>query len=93
VLTKLKRRMWPLQSTSSWSVSSVGNAYNLCGIAVPPSAVHLDGFVNKQSMRFWVPENPYRVAETSFYPADCTVWCAIDKHVFTGPFFVERRRA
>ena len=43
-----------------------------CGIAVPP-AVPLDGFVNKQRMRFWAPENPYRVVETSFYTADCTV--------------------
>lgn len=83
--------MWLLQSTSSWSVSSIGNAYRLSGIALPP-AVHLDGFVNKQRMRFWAHENPYRVVETSFYIADCTVWCAIDKHVFTGPplFFVER---
>jgi hypothetical protein len=49
--------------------------------------LHLDGFVNKQNMKFWASENA--VVETSLHPAKCTVWCAISKQGETGPIFVE----
>jgi hypothetical protein len=57
---------------------------------VSPSTVQLDGFVNKHSISFWAPENPYRVVDTSFCAADCTVWCAVDKNILTGPIFIDR---
>jgi len=50
---------------------------------------HLDGFMNKQNMRFWASENPYRFMEISLHPAKCTVWCVISKQGLIGLIFVE----
>jgi hypothetical protein len=50
---------------------------------------HLDGFLNKQNMKFRVSENPHRVVETSLHLAKCTIYCVVSKQRLSGLIFVE----
>ena len=50
---------------------------------------HLNGYVNKQNMRFWASQNPQLTIETFLHPQRVTVWCAISKHGIFGPEFIE----
>jgi hypothetical protein len=65
------------QPTGSRDMSSFGASYSLFSSTAPldfpwfhdEALFHLDGFVNKQNMRFWASENSHRVMETLFHPS------------------------
>jgi len=50
---------------------------------------HLNGFVNKQNMRFWGTENPRIVHQRSLHPVKVTVWCGVTAGKVLGPYFFE----
>ena len=50
---------------------------------------HLNGFVNKQNLRYWGVENPRIVNEKELHPQRVTVWCAIMCDRIIGPYFFE----
>lgn len=47
----------------------------------------LNGFVNKQNMRYWTGENPHVLHETPLHPQKITVWCGFHAGGVIGPFF------
>jgi hypothetical protein len=50
---------------------------------------HLDGVVNKQTVQFWVPENPCVIHEKVHHAPRITVLVAISNHGLLGPIFFE----
>lgn len=50
---------------------------------------HLNGYVNKQNMRFWGAENPRIVHESELHPSRVTVWCGVTSERIIGPYFFE----
>jgi hypothetical protein len=50
---------------------------------------HLNGSVNKQTFRYWPPQNPHEVHERLLHSPKVTVWCAICKVGVIGPYFIE----
>ena len=47
----------------------------------------LNGFVNKQNMRFWSATNPNVLLETPLHPQKVTVWCGFHAEGVIGPYF------
>lgn len=47
----------------------------------------LNGFVNKQNMRYWTATNPHVLSETPLYPQKITVWCGFHAGGVIGPYF------
>lgn len=50
---------------------------------------HLEGYVNKQNMRYWGQENPHIAAVKPLHPARVTVWAAMNAEMVLGPFFID----
>ena len=50
---------------------------------------HLNGFVNKQNLRYWRVENPLILSEKELHPQSVTVWCAIMCDRIIGPYFFQ----
>lgn len=50
---------------------------------------HLDGWVNRQNLRFWGTEKPSNVVEESTLSPKVNVWVAISSSSFIGPYFFE----
>lgn len=53
----------------------------------PISHFWLNGFVNKQNMRYWTATNPHVLQETPLHPQKITVWCGFHAGGVIGPFF------
>jgi len=49
----------------------------------------LNGSVNKQNCRYWVPTNPRQLHERPLHSPQVVVWCAISAQGITGPYFFE----
>ncbi|GBM34998.1 hypothetical protein AVEN_240360-1 [Araneus ventricosus] len=49
---------------------------------------HLNGFVNKQSWRFWGSENPHLCEEKPLHLPEVTGWVAVCSRGIIGPFFL-----
>ena len=47
----------------------------------------LNGFVNKQNMRYWSKEQPGQLLETPLHPKKLTVWCGLHAGGIIGPYF------
>ena len=47
----------------------------------------LNGFVNKQNMRYWPGENPHVLHETPLHPQKITVWCGLHAGGVIGRYF------
>lgn len=47
----------------------------------------LNGYVNKQNMRYWDKEQPQQVLETPLHPEKITVWCGLHAEGVLGPYF------
>lgn len=47
----------------------------------------LNGFVNKQNMRYWSATNPHVLLETPLHPQKITVWCGFHAAGVIGPYF------
>ena len=50
---------------------------------------HLDGYVNKQTCRYWSTENPRELHQKSLHSQKVAVWCALSKTGIIGPYFFE----
>lgn len=50
---------------------------------------HLNGFVNKQNMRFWGTTNPRIIHQRCLHPVKVTVWCGVHTERVLGPYFFE----
>lgn len=50
---------------------------------------YLDGYVNKQNMRFWAKENPNYVQSKKAHPVRVTAWAAITRHAVYITTFTE----
>src|SRR6185437_1012909 len=48
----------------------------------------LNGYVNKQNMRFWAAEQPNETVCRPLHPQKTTVWCAISSTAIYGPIFI-----
>lgn len=48
---------------------------------------HIEGYVNKQNMRYWNPSNPRERHQKSLHCSKTTVWCAISAQGIIGPYF------
>ena len=47
----------------------------------------LNGFVNKQNMRYWSDSHPNVLHESSLHPEKITVWCGLWAGGAIGPYF------
>ena len=47
----------------------------------------LDGFLDKQNMRYWSATNPNVHLETPLHPQKVTVWCGFHAGGVIGPYF------
>lgn len=47
----------------------------------------LNGFVNKQNMRYWQGTNPHVLHESPLHPEKITVWCGFHAGGVIGPYF------
>lgn len=52
---------------------------------------HIDGYVNKQNMRYWSPTNPKERHQKRLHCQKTTVWCAISASGVIGPYFFDHR--
>lgn len=52
---------------------------------------HIDGYVNKQYMRYWSPCNPRERHQKRLHCPKTTVWCAISARGIIGPYFFNQR--
>lgn len=48
---------------------------------------HIDGYVNKQNMRYWSSNNPKERHQKRAHCLKTTVWCAISGNGIIGPYF------
>ncbi|KAJ4429874.1 hypothetical protein ANN_22078 [Periplaneta americana] len=51
--------------------------------------IHLDGYIDKQTTRFFGFEQLDVIVQTPFHSERVTIWCAISAKVVLGPYFVE----
>ncbi|CAH4034248.1 unnamed protein product [Pieris brassicae] len=47
----------------------------------------LNGFVNKENMRYWAGENSHVLNEKPLYPQKITVWCGFHTGGVIEPYF------
>jgi hypothetical protein len=50
---------------------------------------HLDGYINKQNVRFWTSENPRLSVANPLHPEIDTIWCALSSAEIFGPVFFD----
>lgn len=50
---------------------------------------HVNGYVNKQNMRYWADTNPRALHQMPLHSPKVTVWCAISSAGIIGPWFFE----
>ena len=53
------------------------------------SHIYLDGFVNKQTCRYWSSERPVPVIQKPLHSRKVTVWCGVSANRIYGPYFFE----
>lgn len=51
----------------------------------------LNGYVNKQNMRYCSNKQPEQFLETPFYPEKVTVWCGLHAGGIIGPYFFKNK--
>ena len=71
-LDHLKRRNF-----SNWALAKLEENEEFHGKNIFSDEAHfwLNGFVNKQNMRYWSATNPNMLLETPLHPQKVTVWC------------------
>lgn len=64
------------------------NNQSVCKIILSDEAhFWLNGFVNKQNMRYWSSNNPHILHESPLHPQKITVWCGLWAGEVIGPYF------
>ena len=53
------------------------------------SHIHLDGFINRQTMRFLGFERPDVIIQKQLHSECVTIWCAVSGNCVLGPYFVD----
>ena len=51
-------------------------------------SLFVNGFVNKQNMRYWSATNPNVLLETPLHPQKVTFWCGFYAGGVIGPYFL-----
>jgi len=52
---------------------------------------YLDNFMNKQNCCYYAAVNPRNLYEWPLYSSKVSVWCAVSKKFFIGPYFFEEQ--
>lgn len=52
---------------------------------------HLCGTVNKQNIRFWIPENFLEIHKSSLHNLKVTFWCIVSQFEVIGHYVIEER--
>lgn len=83
-LDHLKRRTF-----SDWALEKLRHDPDFHRKIIFSDEAHfwLNGFVNKQNMRYWSGNNPHVLHETQLHPQKITVWCGFHAGGVIGPFF------
>ena len=83
-LDHLKRRNF---SNCALAKLEENEEFNLKIIFSDVAHFWLNGFVNKQNMRYWSATNPNVLLETPLHPQQVTVWCGFHDGGVIGPYF------
>ena len=83
-LDHLKRRTF-----SAWALQQIEHDDEFHRKIIFSDEAHfwLNGFVNKQNMRYWSGENPHVLHKTQLHPQKITVWCGFHAGGVIGPYF------
>jgi len=83
-LDHLKRRNF-----SNWALAKLEENEEFHRKIIFSDEAHfwLNGFVNKQNMRYWSATNPHVLLETPLHPQKITVWCGFHAAGVIGPYF------
>ena len=80
----LKRR-----SFFNWDLAKLEENEEFHGKIIFSDEAHfwLNGFINKQNMRYWSATNPNALLETPLFPQKVTVWCSFHAGGVIKPYF------
>ena len=83
-LEHLKRRNFP-----NWALAKLEENEEFHRKIIFSDEAHfwLNGFVNKQNMRYWSAKNPNVLLETPLHPQKVTVWCGFHAGGVNGLYF------
>ena len=83
-LDHLKRRNF-----SNWALAKLEENKEFHRKIIFSDEAHfwLNGFVDKQNMRYWSTTNPNVLLETPLHPQKVTVWCGFHAGGVIGPYF------
>ena len=91
---KLTQKLKPLdhlkrRNFSNWALSKLEENEEFHRKIIFSDEAHfwLNGFVNKQTMRYWSATNSNVLLETQLHPQKVTVWCGFHAGGVMGPYF------